>query len=165
MTRRKTFSFNEQPGVFEVFAPDGSTVFDSRFPSQRLHQTGMFDATGRTIIQDSHGNYIGVPSTPTTIPFNKTFPVPPYVLSASRPLDDKDLKGMSTVDRITTPYIADTQRAYLAQWWSAYSGYFTVATTTNLTVQNMNFNDTFGSFGGSNGKRRVWYSAFENGVS
>lgn len=159
----KSFDFNEVPGVFRVFADDGSAVLDSRFPSQRLHQTGVVTATGRTMIYDGT-NYWLVMSTPTYVPFNKTFAKPPYVLSCSRPLDDKDQTGMSQTDRITSPYMYSNNN-YLANYVVAYSGHFTNAGLSGMNIGNLNFNDTIGGLGGSNGQRRVWYSVFENGIS
>lgn len=166
MTRVKTFALNETPCVFEVFAEDGSTVFDSRFPSQRLHMTGVATATGRTMVPNGSGGYNLVMSTPTYVPFSKTFAKQPYVLSGSRPLDNLEPSALSQLDRITTPYMRvnfNYQASYLVQ----YSGYFTNAGLSGMYIGNLNYNDgpTGGAFGGSNGLRRVWYSVFENGIS
>lgn len=164
MARVKTFDLNVEQGVFRVFATDGSVVFDSRFPAQRTHMTSVATATGRTMQPDGHGGYVLVMSTPTYVPFNKIFAKQPYVLSASRPLDDKDPTGFFKSDRITCP---GTIVGRGGPYYSSYAGYLTNAGLSGMNIGNLNFNDgpSDGSFGGSNGLRRVWYSVFENGIS
>lgn len=125
MSLTETFMLNDPPGAFRVIAADGTSAFDSRLSTQRIHMTGTLDLTGPA--------NTGIISTTSRVNFGKTFAVPPYVKGAGRMID-------------ANPAIYDEAKHYyiprlgwsklIANGLEFYSGFFHAADTTGVTFGN-----------------------------
>jgi len=159
----QTYEFSDK---FIVYAPDGTIAFDSRNMSQRIHLTGSVDLGGRTTAPNASSPVGLNTSASATIPLNKVFTKPPYVLSATRKFAADDSNEEFPSNRIYPPRVLYRDPAYF-DGGNYLKGAFTNSQTNVVGIGNLsasgpitflNVTQTY------RGEKRAWYAVFENEV-
>lgn len=142
--------FSLVDGGFVVGAPDGSTAFDSRRPSQRIYMTGTSDLLG----PDG-----GSPYTTKQILYGKTFDKIPYVVSAGRIITP----GYAAQQGAQHIYCPGLQWSFISSTGQQFfNGNFTSAFKSDLYLGNGW--QTLAVGGGAKATVRFIYAVFENFV-
>lgn len=142
---------DESTRAFRLISSDGSSVFDSRYATQKTLLTSVVDiGPGPTPIVLSGGTMANA-ATVQAIPYGKTFPTPPYVRSAGRMINLA--ASDPRYQQIKPPFIG--WGYFPSTGAGLINGYYTNAQTNQLVIGNV----TSGA-----GNLRVWFTVFDQQV-